>query len=355
MNLVAKLSAALVLAVAVTIGLIGKFHPNIFLHIPKIGFIPWVMTGNPIPPYFDATVYSQEYFHEWAQDGDCIFASGPKSGTVWVHNILHLLKNNGNDDFEYLMSQHNGLTEFLLYPEHTVDKRLEETQRKRNAAKSRPVPPMTHFSHMSPSRNIYGMNVALHPKIKYLVTLRNLKEVVRSLYPFFNNHSPEFRNMWGGFPPPFGSKEEAVDFCIQTPELIFGHAKGWWNVREEPNVLLVHFSDLKRNPQDAIQRIATFLDIPVSEEVMNITLHKSSIEYMKGRVDTEHAEVYGCKFGRPGGPRVAGVANHIDKGESDGAAEFFTLDMETKLNHAIEENLGEHPDLIQWLKTGGTY
>ena len=199
------------------------------------------------------------------------------------------------------------------------------------------------------------MNVQLHPNILYLVTLRNPKEVARSFYPFINNHSPEFRKMWGGFPPPFSSPEDAVDFCIDNKEFTFGHAKGWWNVRNEPNVLLVHFADLKTHPRASIERIASFLDISVSEELMNVTLLKSSFDYMKNRVDTEHPEVYGCKFGRPGEPSFVGVVDHINKGDSGGAQEFFTPEMDQRFDAAIEENLGEYPDLIQWLETGGSY
>jgi hypothetical protein len=151
-SVVVKLSAAVALVLAITIGLVGKRCPHLFLRIPNIGYIPWALTGNPIPPHFDASIYAKEYFHEWAKDGDCIFASGPKSGTVWVHNIIHLLKNDGNDDFEYLLSEHNGITEFLLYPEHSVEMRINETQAKREKAKSRPVPAMTHFSHVPVSK-----------------------------------------------------------------------------------------------------------------------------------------------------------------------------------------------------------
>ena len=113
MNRMAKLSAALTLVMAVTVGVIGKLQPILFLRIPNIGFILWATTGNPVPPYFDVTIYDKKNFHQWAKDGDCIFASGPKSGTVWVHTIIHLLKMNGNDNFTYLMTEHVGLAEFL--------------------------------------------------------------------------------------------------------------------------------------------------------------------------------------------------------------------------------------------------
>ena len=36
----------------------------------------------------------------------------------------------------------------------------------------------------------------------------------------------------------------------------YGYVKGWWPLRDEPNVLLVHFSDLRRNLKGEIERIA---------------------------------------------------------------------------------------------------
>jgi aryl sulfotransferase len=161
--------------------------------------------------------------------------------------------------------------------------------------------------------------------------------------------------MWGGFPPPFSSPEDAVDLCIDKKELTFDHARGWWNVRSEPNVLLVHFADLKTHPRATIERIASFLDVSVSDELMNVTLRKSTFDYMKNRVDTEHPEVYGCRNGRPGEPTFVSIVDHINKGNSDGADEFFTPQMEQKFRIAIEKYLGEYPDLIQWLETGGSY
>jgi hypothetical protein len=39
----------LILSVAIAIGLVGKFKPTLFLKLP-MGFIPWAMTGNIMPP-----------------------------------------------------------------------------------------------------------------------------------------------------------------------------------------------------------------------------------------------------------------------------------------------------------------
>jgi hypothetical protein len=76
---------------------------------------------------------------------------------------------------------------------------------------------------------------------------------------------------------------------------------------------------------------------------------------MKNRVTTEHPEVYGCRNGRPGEPTFVSIVDHINKGNSDGADEFFTPEMKQKFRIAIEKYLGEYPDLIQWLERGGSY
>jgi aryl sulfotransferase len=40
---------------------------------------------------------------------------------------------------------------------------------------------------------------------------------------------------------------------------------GWWSIRHLPNVLILHFDDLKRDLEGEIRRIAAFLDIRIDE------------------------------------------------------------------------------------------
>ena len=77
-----KSAAFAVLALAVSIGVIGKTKPELFLKLP-MGFIPWAITGNIMPPYFDATPFGEDEFGTWTRDGDLIVSVGAKSGTNW--------------------------------------------------------------------------------------------------------------------------------------------------------------------------------------------------------------------------------------------------------------------------------
>ena len=81
----------LVLALAIAIGVIGKFKPTLFLKIP-LGFIPWAITGNPMPPYFDASPFEEGEFNTWARDGDLVVSAGAKSGTNWMLYCAHQVR-----------------------------------------------------------------------------------------------------------------------------------------------------------------------------------------------------------------------------------------------------------------------
>jgi len=50
----------------------------------------------------------------------------------------------------------------------------------------------------------------------------------------------------------------------------------WWAIRHLPNVMLLHYNDLKRDLPGQIRRIASFLDIGIDEDATDIewlTLH----------------------------------------------------------------------------------
>ena len=55
----------------------------------------------------------------------------------------------------------------------------------------------------------------------------------------------------------------------------------WWEVRNLPNVMLVHFAKLKEDMPGEIRRIAAFLDIAVDEAQWDNIVKHCSFDYMK--------------------------------------------------------------------------
>lgn len=61
------------------------------------------------------------------------------------------------------------------------------------------------------------------------------------------------------------------------------HFKSWWELREQPNVLLLFYEDLSSDLPGSVQKIADFLQIEPSirAERVRIATEKSSFEFMK--------------------------------------------------------------------------
>lgn len=64
------------------------------------------------------------------------------------------------------------------------------------------------------------------------------------------------------------------------------HAAGWWDwARTRPNVLFMHFEDMKRNLGATVDRVAAFLERPLSPEARAAVIRKCTFEYMQAHED----------------------------------------------------------------------
>src|SRR5262249_44816354 len=64
---------------------------------------------------------------------------------------------------------------------------------------------------------------------------------------------------------------------------IFVHVNLFWALRDRPNVLLVHYNDLKRDLSAEMRRIAAFLDISIPDAKWPATVQRCTFEAMKAR------------------------------------------------------------------------
>jgi aryl sulfotransferase len=64
---------------------------------------------------------------------------------------------------------------------------------------------------------------------------------------------------------------------------MMGHVATFWALRDRPNVLLVHYNDLKRDLSAEMQRIAGFLGISIPEAKWPAVVERCTFEAMKAR------------------------------------------------------------------------
>jgi aryl sulfotransferase len=65
----------------------------------------------------------------------------------------------------------------------------------------------------------------------------------------------------------------------------FALERTYWEERNRPNLLLVHYNDLKRDLEGEMRRLAAFLDITVHEEVLPALVHAAQFETMREEGD----------------------------------------------------------------------
>lgn len=77
--------------------------------------------------------------------------------------------------------------------------------------------------------------------------------------------------------------EDLHDFFAQWLEEggFFQFLMSYWQFRDEPNVLFVHYDDLKANLEAEVRRIAAFLGIPIDETKLPGILERCSFQWMR--------------------------------------------------------------------------
>lgn len=363
MPVVWRVISVLVATIAVTIGLVGRLQPELFFRVPHIGFVLWAVTGHRMPPYFDERCWFREHWQ--GQPGDIVISTGAKAGTFWLHNIVLLLRTQGWDDFER-MTDYYGNCEVIKYPEEALEVRLAEDAEKRRVGRVQGFAGFHFFTHYSPSKSnttatttdaeLYGVEPRYNPHVKYLVLVRNGKEVIKSFYYFINAITQDVKELWGGFPPAFRSPKDAVKFvCDDYPQFYFGHLLAWWERKDLPNVLLLHYRNLRQNPAQGIRQIASFLDIPLTPELLRVVLHKSSLSYMS---DPDRIEKYLLTMGYPGQQfshveknghirREGGQLIHPEQDDH-----FFSDAMTARWEEALHQNFGHDSALMEFALHG---
>jgi aryl sulfotransferase len=197
--------------------------------------------------------------------------------------------------------------------------------------------------------------LVFEPRAKYIYCARDGRDVVWSLY----NHHANANDAWfaaindspGRVGPPIPPADPDIRRYFRTwldndgaPFWSFWDNVGsWWGARRQPNVLMLHFDDLKRDLPGEIRRIAAFLDIDVAEENWPRIIEHCGFDWMKR--NAARAAPLGGFFWD------GGADTFIHKGVNGRWRDTLTpQDVRAYEARALAE-LG--PDCATWLARGG--
>jgi len=184
---------------------------------------------------------------------DIVITPFGKCGTTWLQQTFHTLRTRGDMSFDDISRVVPWIETAKI-----VGLDIEAPQR---------AEPRGFKSHLD-----YG---AIPKGAKYVVSLRDPKDALVSMYRF----------MEGWFLEPGAvSIEDFAPHWLQN-DGYFKHLVSWWNVREDPSVLVFTYEGMTADPETHIRRLARFCGLPLDQALLALTLERSSLAYMLAHKD----------------------------------------------------------------------
>lgn len=292
------------------------------------------------PPWIHPEIQQQI---KW-RDGDIVISVPPKSGTTWTMNIVYQLLTGGSSDFQDIYAEVPWI-EFLNYPGQAIEEVVDRIEAmpldRRRAFKTHSAPPLVPF-----------LNEESDRKIKYIVVFRNPEEALVSFRPFLQQHTDQWFDLWqvpreALCRPDFPSFYSEVIDPKGFQERFFGFVEAWWPLRQKKNVLFMHFTDMKRDHEAAIRKIADFLEIEPAAAQWSAIIEHTTFDWMKRHQDLFEVRTV-CKV-----PVLKSGAmvrkGQVGKAKSDG----MTDDISRQLRQLATE-ICSSPEAIDWYYKGGS-
>ena len=285
---------------------------------------------------FQSSTIDSTYWNDFAfRDDDIIIGTYAKAGTTWVQQIVAQFIFNG--ETEVPVAELSPWLDFRLPP---LEEKLPgiEAQKNRRFLKT----------HLPVDALVFS------PKAKYIYIARDGRDVVWS---FYNHHYDMNDIFYDGIKAlpylgPVWERPRTDDLreyflawfnnegCPLWP--FWENIRTWWEIRDLPNVLLMHYQDLKDDMESQMRTMAAFLDIPIDESRWEEMVHHCTFDYMKNNAALS-TPLGGVIF--DGGAKV-----FVNKGTNGRWRDTLTKeDVEAYEGRALEE-LG--PECAHWLATG---
>ena len=222
------------------------------------------------------------------REGDIIISTPPKCGTTWTQMICALLVFQ-TPDLPKPLDQISPWLDQLLRPLDSVVADLEAQDHRRFIKTHTPLD-----------------GLPFDPRVTYIVVARDPRDVA----PSWDNHMANInfqaaialrqaavglddlpQDLLAGIPPPPPSERDRFWLWVDDPTSPLGtpaslagtihHLASFYQRRHEPNILFLHYGDLKEDLEGQMRQIARKLSIEVPEERWPELVRAATFEAMK--------------------------------------------------------------------------
>ena len=294
--------------------------------------IDWPVKARELHSHhFDSTIWNDFRF----RDDDIIIATYGKAGTSWTQQMIAQMMFGG--DPELAVAEMSPWLDLRVPPKQVKLPEVEAQTHRRFMKTHLPVDALV-FS----------------PQAKYIYIGRDGRDVVWSLY----NHHANANDLWydalnntpGRVGPPIERPPEDIRQYWQDwmdrdgfPFWSFWeNVRSWWAIRDLPNVMMIHFTDLKRDMPGEMRKIAAFLDIEIDETRWDTIVEYCTFDWMKANA-TKSVPLGGAFWD-------AGAEVFINKGVNGRWKDTLTAEDNARYEAMARSELGDA--CAQWLQTG---
>ena len=281
--------------------------------------------------HFDSTIWNDLRF----RDDDIVIATYAKAGTTWTQQIIAQL----------LFAGAEGMDVAEMSP--WLDLRVPPKAEKLPAVEAQ-----THRRFLKTHLPVDAL--VFSPRAKYLYIGRDGRDVVWSMYNHHANANDSWYEALNDTPgrvgppiekPPASVRQYFLDWLDRDGHPFWPfweNVRSWWAIRELPNVMLLHFAELKADMPAQIRRIARFFDIPIDERRWDAIVEHCSFDYMKR--NAMKSVPLGGKFWD------GGAETFINKGTNGRWRDTLTAEDSARYERMAREQLGA--PCAHWLATG---
>ena len=282
--------------------------------------------------HFDSTIWNDFPF----RNDDIVISTYAKSGTTWLQQIIAQLLFPGCEGME--VAEMSPWMDLRIPPKEVKLPEVEAQTHRRFMKTHLPVDALVYS-----------------PLAKYIYIGRDGRDVVWSMY----NHHANANDIWygalndtpGRVGPPIEKPVDDVRLYFQEWLENDGYPwwpyweniHSWWEIRQLPNVLFLHFADMKADMGREMRRVAGFLDISIDEEKWPQMMEYCSFQYMKANA-TKSVPLGGAFWD-------AGAEVFIHKGQNGRWRDILAVEDSRAYEDRAQKELGA--ECAHWLANGG--
>ena len=213
---------------------------------------------------------------------DIIIATYPKCGTTWMQRIVSMLVFKSADPLP--------VQDISPWPDMRLRGPIEEVLEAAEAQSHRRFF-KTHLPYDA---------LPIYEGVKVIHVARDGRDAAMSFHNHQSNYTPDAiqrmsevslndPKFGAPFTPPSSDASQYFhdwlcgdEDALGDPHASFFHIEAsFWEARDEPNLLLIHYNDLKADRAGEMRRIADFLDIEIAEALWPELVEAAGFDAMK--------------------------------------------------------------------------